>query len=966
MAPNKLNIYYQNCRGLRSKTMQFKQNLLSNDFDIIIITETWLHDGILDGELCDTRYDVFRNDRDLAATGKATGGGVMILSRHSLGAWSVPRDLSSTTEILTIIIPGKAVSAGSDLYVSAVYIPPNAHTIPLDIDFVLKVITATITQNARCRYLLLGDFNLPCINWHSSMPTFLKQGSLEVQNASMRLVNELGFLGLVQYNALMNHKGNTLDLAFSSLPLEINECSFPLTKIDLAHPVFTLEVLDLTVSPFTELCKPKHNYRKADYNLLNEYYDNIDWPSALGTGSTEETVKIFYNIVQRGINKLVPLTRRSGNRKYPVWYTKGLINIIKEKFKAHSRWKKYGNLRDYDEFSLLRARQCLEQKKCFNNYVQAAEFNVKTNPKYFWTYIKALRGSSSYPKRLTYKNVCYSDGKEICDAFNDFFHSVFSAQHSSYSDSSENCNDTNCNTIISLQVSLQTVEGSLKSLNVDKGAGCDGIPAAFWKGCTNSLAEPIHIIFNRSLKEGIFPEAWKRAHIVPIHKKGTRANVENYRGISILNILGKLFEKIVYDCIYPYIATGVPNTQHGFMRRRSTTSNLACFTSYLLKNTDRGGQVDVIYTDFEKAFDRVDHVILLNKLFRLGIRGDLLRWIKSYLSNRSQAVVVGGYRSDFIEIPSGVPQGSHLGPLFYNAYLFDIHESFINSEHLMYADDKKIFLKIKSISDCELLQADLDNLTKYYNTNKITVNVNKCQCISYSRKIHPVNFQYNFNGIIINRVKIVRDLGVIFDNKLSFSEHIDFVTTKAFKNLGFVIRSCKIFKDVGSIKSVYFAYVRSILEYACPIWSPFYIIYVSQLERLQQKFVNHLNYRLRKPPMSYQQSCNTHGMLTLEQRRKILEMCLLYDILNGNLDCADLLSQVKFNTPQRRTRHTPMLYVPIHATNYAQNNVVTRIVRTHNTTFKDIDIFTYSKKTFKTRLVKALIDKQPDARNYKI
>lgn len=142
----------------------------------------------------------------------------------------------------------------------------------------------------------------------------------------------------------------------------------------------------------------------------------------------------------------------------------------------------------------------------------------------------------------------------------------------------------------------------------------------------------------------------------------------------------------------------------------------------------------------------------------------------------------------------------------------------------MYADDKKIFYKITSADDCTALQQDLNSLHDYYTRNKITVNVTKCQCISYTRKKNPITYSYQFNAITIDKVEIVRDLGVMFDSKLTFSNHIDLITSKAYKSLEFVLRSCKAFKNIEGLKSVYFAYVRSVLEYACPIWSPQYII----------------------------------------------------------------------------------------------------------------------------------------------
>ncbi|XP_037965043.1 uncharacterized protein LOC119691501 [Plutella xylostella] len=187
------------------------------------------------------------------------------------------------------------------------------------------------------------------------------------------------------------------------------------------------------------------------------------------------------------------------------------------------------------------------------------------------------------------------------------------------------------------------------------------------------------------------------------------------------------------------------------------------------------------------------------------------------------------------------------------------------------------------------------------------------------------------------------------------ADHIDAIINKAYKNLGFVIRSCKPFKNLSSLKIVFCSYVRSTLEYASPVWSPQYIIYNSRLERLQKIFVDHLKYRSRKSFDSYEASCHEFGLLTLSERRQMMDMCLLHDIVRGGLDCPELVSRVQYRVPGRRTRHTPLLHVPLHRTNYAQNATLTRIPRIYNSTFSHIDLFTHTKSSFKTQIIKTIL-----------
>lgn len=944
-----LNVFYQNVRGLRTKTIELKNNILCSEYDIIIITETWLHEGIFDGEFCDDRYDVFRFDRDPTITGKDKGGGVFILTRRTLGATRKAFSSPAATELLWVTVPACACSALVNFHICAAYIPPEVHRLPSDIKIFADSVKFNMETYPNDNFFLIGDFNLPFITWNDSKPIFLRKGSIEVQDAGIELIETLQFLGLTQYNYLKNFAGNTLDLVFSNLPLIVSRSSVPLVKEDKAHPPFSIDILDLKLRPLKEASDPRRNFRKADYESINNFLVDIDWSAVLQNKSLDEAVAEFYSILNNCIDIYIPLKKYS-TRSYPVWYTSALIKIIKEKSKAHRRWKKYGNKLDYDEFALLRDREHRVQKQCFETYTASCENTLKTNPKIFWSYTKAIRGGSGYPKSLRLQGIEHSTGESICNAFNDFFKGVFGEPSTVAGPTVESME---CNNIISkVQVTTETVLNLLQHLDVNKGSGSDGIPPFFWRHCAQSLALPIAIIFNRSLNEGTFPALWKSAHVVPVHKKGSRAEIENYRAISILNPLAKMLEKIVYDAIYQTISQALPDSQHGFLKKRSTTTNLSCFTNFVLKSMDGGGQVDVVYTDMEKAFDRVDHLILLDKLNRLGIHGSLLRWVQSYLANRSQAVVLGGYRSNFVSIPTGVPQGSHLGPLFYNAYLYDIGSCFQSTKYLMYADDTKIFCKVTSEIDCQQMQNDLNCLLTYYNNNRLSINIKKCQCITLSRKPNPIIYNYTFDSIAIERTKLVRDLGVHFDDKMQLSEHIEHCKNKAYKNLGFILRICKPFSKLSSIKIIYYSFVRSTLEYACPVWSPNYITYIDKLERIQKIFIKNLNYRARRPSEPYENSCLAHNLLTLAQRRTVADMCLLYDIVNSRVDCPDLVAEIRYRIPSTRTRRRTALFaVPVYHTNYAKNMITARLMHTYNKQFNEIDLFSNSKATFKRKII---------------
>ena len=960
-----LSIYFQNVRGLRTKTHSCLNNILSNNYDIIVMVETWLCEGIFDRELCDNRYDVFRLDRDLVATGKTTGGGIMICVRRELHAL-LHTNLTqfAPTEILCIRISCSVLSTEVDLDLIVTYLRGDYSCQPGDLIAFLSLIKYMFGNHTDKfnNYIVMGDFNLPFIQWKDGLPLFInKNESSLARELASEIIDLLTFNGFTQYNEYKNiSSGSILDLVFSNFPLQLSTCNYPISKVDSFHPPLCIDASDLVTLPLRNVNNIKRLFRKGDYTKINEHLSKINWEQELSHRSTNNSVDLLYETIYQCFNLYIPkVTINNNNKTYPTWYSKLLINLIIKKGKIHKKWKRYKNQNDYYEFSELRSRCHKLHAACYSKYLYNVQQSIKVNVKNFWSFVKSRRGGSNYPNIFTLFDQSLINGPDIVQGFNDFFYNMFSSPAASYPllnlAEPQSASVSNMHTV---HISKRDILTLLKNLDPNKGPGNDDVPPLFIVRCAEALSHPLHLIFNKSINEGDFPDAWKIARIVPVHKKGSKKKIENYRPISILNVFGKVFEKAVYDSIYSLIANSVPLEQHGFLKRRSTTTNLTLFTKYVLAEVEKGHQVDVIYTDFEKAFDRVDHVILLAKLSKLGIHGDLLRWIKSYLTNRSQVVVLGGHKSNYCNVPSGVPQGSHLGPLFYNAYLYDIYKFIHNSKFLLYADDTKIFLNIKDQIDCHLLQQDLDRLASYYRINRISINVAKCQILSLTKKKHPYLYNYSINGVSLDRVHVVRDLGLQVDAGITFQHHIDSIVNKASKALGFVMRICSPFRNAACIKNIYFAYVRSNLEYCSTVWMPYYKIHICRIEKLQKRFIGYLNYRSSTKPLpSYAENCKQHNLMTLEQRRTLLDMMLLFDILNSQLDSSELIEAIRFNVPRRRTRHTPLLNTPSHTTKYGRNETITRISHTYNNFFSVVDPFSCTNKNiFRKKITQILTE----------
>jgi hypothetical protein len=454
-------------------------------------------------------------------------------------------------------------------------------------------------------------------------------------------------------------------------------------------------------------------------------------------------------------------------------------------------------------------------------YIIDISEKIKTDPKCFFNFVDYKRSTKGLPQSMFFKDDKAEGNNGISNLFSTFFSNVYESNNSNQNTNVFNSGDINLD-INNLSVDVLDVSKYLCSLPTDKGAGPDGIPSVVLKKLGLCLSVPVQTIFSSSLNSGEFPTFWKISHITPIFKDGDRKNVENYRGVAIISQLPKLLEKIVYDQIFHGVCTRIIKEQHGFISGRSVSTNLVSFLNKVLLWMEEGYQVDTVYTDFSKAFDKVSHEILIKKLGNFGFGGTLLEWMKSYLIHRVQYVNVCGARSTFFRCLSGVPQGSHLGPLFFILFINDVCDVFDNVHFLIYADDIKIFFPVKTSNDCDFLQSKLNQFFDWCTLNRLSLNVKKCKCITYSRKLSNIIFNYKFDSQEIVRCDVVNDLGVMLDKKLLFDVQIDYIVNKAMKCLGFIKRFGKEFNDLHVHKVLYFTYVRSILEFACNVWSPYF------------------------------------------------------------------------------------------------------------------------------------------------
>ena len=442
-------------------------------------------------------------------------------------------------------------------------------------------------------------------------------------------------------------------------------------------------------------------------------------------------------------------------------------------------------------------------------------------------------------------------------------------------------------------------------------------------------------------------------NIILIFKSGTRSKVENYRPISILPSLSKIFEKIVHKRLSHHVSNVISTNQHGFVPGRSCVTNLSILMKDLLSAVNSKSQCDIIYTDFAKAFDSINHSLLLHKLTSFGVQGTHLKWFRSYLNDRLSRVIIKNAFSEWTPIVSGVPQGSHLGPLLFNLFINDICDNLV-SNSLLFADDMKIYRIINSDYDSLTLQSDINRIVSWSDTWLLSLNPTKCKVLTVSLKRNVLTFPYKLNTHALSRVNSMRDLGVIIDQKLNFCDHVDSMIQGARKTLGFIMRNSYSINSEHVLKLLYYTMVRSKLEYASVIWNGISKHQSDRIERVQHKFLTFLH---KRTTGFYSDDinllCNIYHLQSLKSRRAIFDNIFLYKCINGKFNVNVLTSYFGLHVPRFLTRHAVLFHVPFGRVNCVRDSLFSRIPRQFNLLLKDhnaIDPFTVSLDSFKNLL----------------
>lgn len=932
-------------------------------YDLIAFTETWLDAGTLSKQIFGDSYVVYREDRNELNSCKIRGGGVLLALRSSFNCCQLhPPDCSTVEQIWASI-----TMTGYTLFICVIYIPPDKINEPAVIDAHLESLTwISSRMELSDKVIIIGDFNLAGITWKQSSSNYLFPDPTKstLASNSIHLLDGYSTASLCQTNHVPNSNGRLLDLCYVTEDLlrddafQLSAAPAPLVKSCRHHPPLHISIrVPQACTYFDTADSTYYDFGRTDFTSMKNFLEGVDWDMVLAGRDANSAAKIFSDILSYAIDQFTP-KRHKQPKIYPPWsnpHLKRLKSIKRSNLKKYSKYRTNIFKSNYIT-SNKQYKQLNEQ--LFSTYQQNIQQSLKENPKKFWSYIDDQRKENGLPSSMKLGDVETSTVAGICDLFQERFRSVFTDECLESHEVSKAASNVPSRLMCGNHPTVTTkmVELALCKLKSSSNPGPDGIPSIILKRCAVSLSSSLASIFNLSLRSGIFPSLWKQSYIFPVFKKGSRRDISNYRGIAALCATSKLFELIVLDFITHNCSNYVSETQHGFMPNRSTTTNLVSYTSFITRCMQKQLQVDAIYIDLSAAFDKINYKIAVAKLERLGFSGSFLSWLQSYLTGRSMSVKIGDTISTPFRVTSGVPQGSHLGPFIFLLYLNDVNLS-LKCFKLSYADDFKLYYIIKDHNDTLFLQDQVDIFATWCSTNRMVLNASKCSSISFTRKHTTINYDYCISDQTLIRVTSVKDLGVIIDSKMTFRDHISYIVSKASKSLGFIFRAGKYFSDIYCLKSLYCALVRSTLEYAAVVWSPFYQNSIQRIEAIQRKF---LRFALRNLPWtdplnlpSYKDRCQLIHLNLLSTRRDLAKLLFVSDLIQSRIDCADILNHLNFDIHRRTLRSHPFFQLPVSRTNYGYHEPLSSMCRLFNEYCSSFD-YNLSRSVLKTRFVSML------------
>ena len=856
----------------------------------LILTETWLREH-LEAEVSIPGYNIYRSDRNRCKKkrGRNSGGVAIYLKQTFCNSPEVLLEYSSgVIEALCMHIPQ------ANLVICAVYRQPNDQLgghISRTEQFsefageLAMVLNSLPTPTPDI--VIGGDLNLPHIEW----PSFNAAAGASSDERSMisTLADLCSNHFLSQVVDRPTHRaGNILDIILTNNPEMLISVEVTPAPTTSSHH----SVIAGTLMGDQNLVLPDGPLKREKFDQINLHRNDTNWTQIKTTLASANWTELFENCtVSEMLQKFVSTCEEAAyenapRRRYsPRYGAKKIPRDRKILMKKRTRFRKqYKSARTVARKNASMEKLIDVERKLQDSYIaqdEREEANaieaIKSNPKYFYSFA-ARKSKTHCPVGPLEDDGCLvCDPEHMANLFSDQFKGAFSAPMQG----PLNLGSDPPNTLSDISFGPGDIAKAIDEIKVNSAPGPDRFPAIMLKKCKDEICRPLYQIWRKSLDEGVIPEQLKISIISPIHKGGQKTMPKNYRPIALTSLLIKIFEKIIRHQIVAFIEENSlmnPN-QHGFRTGRSCLSQLLQHFDRLSDLLEKGHNVDIIYLDLAKAFDKLDYLVTLQKLYNFGIVGKVFSWIQAFLTQRRQCVYVGQSLSRMEPVLSGVPQGSVVGPLLYLVMLNDIDSNVCSALVSSFADDTRVMGSISDANDVSRLQADLDNIYRWSEANNAQFNSEKFECIRYGRNKDLIDstVYYSNSHNTIKSSPCVRDLGVTMSNDCKFTEHIKTVAKAANLKCAWILR---VFKTRASfpLLTLWKSLVLPILDYCSQLWSPNTMALIQTIELVQVNFLNKIS---GMSALDYWDQLKHQKIFSLQRRRERYVCIYVWKILEG-------------------------------------------------------------------------------------
>ena len=843
----------------------------SSKVDILQINESKLDSTVHDDEVYIPGFEIVRKDRKVNGR---NGGGVCIYLRTNLN-YRIRNDLIN--DHLECLFVEVSKPRSTPFLVGTWYRPPNS---PPNLFSEFEKVIAKIDAENKELYLL-GDINcnlLPEANTYDSS----------------YLTNIFDIFGLSQ---LITEPTRVTPVSKTLIDLCITNSLEKVTNSGVIH-------LGISDHSLVFLTRKTHYHRNGPRVIETRQFkhfnrgkflsdlNQLPWANVDLYSDPNDMWREWKEMFLGCVDKHAPLKLKRIRKKRSPWITRELLCKIRKRDFLKKKAISSNNSATWDQFKRARNQANNAIKLAKKRYVSDNLKANKGNSRKTWKVINELTsrnsGKSANILEIKADNRIVSSPMDIAEAINEHFSNVAQvlAQDIPVVDVNPESYLEPTDSLFSLQIpSVNTVFSFLSKIDEKKATGLDRIPSNLLKMAASIVAPSLTSIFSKSILTGIYPNDWKAAKVTPLFKKGLKSDPNNYRPISVIPVVSKVLEKIVYNQLYHYLDDNklLLGCQSGFRSLHSTLTALLEATDAWSVNIDNGLLNGVVFIDLTKAFDTIDHEIILRKMSYLGVDQAAIKWFSSYLSGRTQRCSVNGKLSTARTLSCGVPQGSILGPLLFLIYINDLPNSLQNAVPRMFADDTNLTLSVKTLTELKLaLAPELNSLSCWLKANKLSLNVAKTELMIIGSRqrlsAQCDDVEIRIDDQIIERVDHTKSLGLFIDAHLSWCKHVEEICKKVSSAIG-ALKRVRPFISKETAIQIYNALIIPHFDYCSPVWDCLSGYLSDKLQKLQNRAARVIT----KSPFD---TSSNHLLSTLDWerlflRRKKQKALMMFKTMNG-------------------------------------------------------------------------------------